>query len=115
MARCSDPPEVNLSDITPAMNFAVVSARGTLWRKPTVSSPGPVDYLAFDLRADNCTLRVCAYDDVAQQIVEGAGLPRPGQEIGVTGSLSLAAGRRPRLILRRAHDIAILSPGREAR
>ncbi len=62
-------PTVDIAELVPMMNYAVVRLTGTVATKPYVSrsDSGKADYLAFTLKNDNGRkVRVQAYNAVAQ-------------------------------------------------
>jgi hypothetical protein len=104
-------PTVDIAELVPMMNYAVVRLTGTVATKPYVSrsDSGKADYLAFTLKNDNGRkVRVQAYNAVAQDL-DNSKLPlTAGTEYHASGQLQVSADGTARLRIRRMEDLTPL-------
>ena len=99
-------PLVSIGELRPSMNFGVVRVRGAVESAPRVRHAyGRPDSVSVRLDDGTGRLTVCAYGDTAAALAR-AGLPERGDRLTAEGTLRLAAGRLPRLQLRRPADLA---------
>lgn len=85
-------PSVKIGEIKPAMNFAVVHVVGDVSGEARVFKEGEqVQSLRFTVDDGSGEILVQAYKSQAQALVDKYGLPRAGDRVEVTGSLSVSA------------------------
>jgi len=106
-ARHREPPVVQVSEITPVMNFAHVRVTGTVPRRAYIGKNG--DYVSFSVDDGSGQIRVAAYRDVARRLIESKRLPNAGDQVEVRGSLSAAADSVPKLYLKLPGHLNITS------
>jgi len=106
-------PELLVADITPMMNFATVRVAGEVVGKPYTRRRGDrVVYASFSLRDTSGSVRVAAYDRVAEDLAACGPGSWKGARVAVIGRLDVAAGRRPVLRVQSAEHVTVLdSPG----
>jgi len=108
-------PDLGVADITPMMNFATVRVTGEVAGKPYIRRRGEnVAYASFSLRDSSGSIRVAAYDRVADELVTHEGIPGKGATVTVVGRLDVCAGRRPVLRVQAADHVTVMpldSPG----
>jgi hypothetical protein len=83
--RSTARPLIEISSITPAMNFAYVRIAGVIPGYPSLSSAG--DYLSFTIQDDTGQMRVLAYRATVNALLAQGRLPMPGDRVAVEGSL----------------------------
>jgi hypothetical protein len=107
-----DVPDLRVADITPMMNFATVRMTGEVTAKPRVRRKGDnVLSASFYLRDGSESVRVAAYDRVAQELVAREGIPDKGATATVVGRLDVRAGRRPVLRVQAADHVTVAGGG----
>jgi hypothetical protein len=107
-ARSSRIRNVDLSRISPTMNYARVRVSGTVARDAYVDRESePPSYVSFTMADGSNQLRVVADGRTAADMVEGNLLPRKGDRVEAEGSLGVQAEGRIRLRLSRATDMII--------
>ena len=85
-------PVVKIGDIKPAMNFAVVRVVGEVSADARIFREGErIQSLRFTVDDGGGEILVQAYKSQAQALVDTIGLPRMGDRVEVTGSLSVSA------------------------
>lgn len=104
-ARTHSAPLIQVAEITPLMNFARVSIQGTATRRPYIARRNPVDYISFELADQTGRMRVAVYNGAATELFTQNRIPHAGEHWRVTGSLSVEAGRIPRLRITNAEDL----------
>jgi len=106
-------PELLVADITPMMNFATVRVAGEVVGKPYTRRHGDqVAYTSFSLRDASGSVRVAAYDRVAEDLAARRPASWKGARLTVVGRLDVSAGRRPVLRVQSAGHVTVLdSPG----
>jgi hypothetical protein len=108
IARQSPPPLVAIADLTPTMNYALVTVRGVVPRAPRIHKTGSsVDYLSFQVADGTNTLYVFASSPLAARLVDEQRLPGPGAAIDVTGTLTLRDSGSLRLRIQRAEALQL--------
>lgn len=108
MARHSDLPLTDISEITPLMNYATVRVGGTVKLRPYISQRnGCVDYVSFLVDDGTGAMRVSADGGIARALMKEKLIPRRGQNVDVTGRVSARANRAPRLYMQTARGMAI--------
>jgi len=109
-----DFPVVKVSEITPMMNFAYVRITGTVERNAYIGrKKGKVDYLSFSLDDGSGQVRVTAYRDIAQGLVEKGLAPTKGTLVDVSGSLSVPADGNVKLRLQAEEQMKIINRKRD--
>ena len=101
-------PRLAVKDIAPAMNFAYVRFGGIVASAP--SSGRRKDrpaYMSFVIDDGTGRIRVSAYGATARAIAAQNRLPRKGDRVEVSGSLSVAAGAEPRLHLQAPEHLRV--------
>lgn len=91
---------VDISEISPTMNFAVVRVQGEVDRAPYLGRKKEgqrIDYLSFRLVSGTNYIRVVAYGDTAEKVyLKKLGLKK-GVFLEVVGRISIDARNEPRL------------------
>ncbi len=106
--RGRDPHAVCVTAITPRMHHATVRVTVDVTHQPYTAPAG--DYASLRVAGqDDAPLRIQAYG-TAVEVLQTPRAPAVGDRVQATGVLRLAAGREPRLILRRPEDLQILEP-----
>ena len=108
-ARHREPPVIQISEITPVMNFAHVRIVGAVPKRAYIGKDG--DYVSFTVEDDSGQIRVAAYRDVARKLITSKHLPKAGDQVEVRGSLSVAADAVPKLYLKLPSHLEII-PGK---
>ena len=83
--RSNARPQIAISSITPAMNFAYVRITGVIPAYPSLSSAG--DTLSFTVQDDSGQIRVSAYRSAVNELRAQGRIPMPGDRVSVEGSL----------------------------
>ena len=83
--RSNARPQIAISSITPAMNFAYVRIAGVIPAYPSLSSAG--DTLSFTIQDDSGQIRVSAYRSAVNELLVQGRIPMPGDMVSVEGSL----------------------------
>ncbi|MEI8205271.1 MAG: hypothetical protein WCG03_00170 [Kiritimatiellales bacterium] len=113
-----DIPLVRVSDITPTMNFAYVRMAGEVTRDAYVFQSGG---MVFDIKDGSGEITVMGGRAQAQALEASGKLPRRGDRIEVTGSLSVSADQAPKLRIQSANQLVLnrkrtaVVPAEEAR
>lgn len=101
---------VNICEISPTMNFAVVRVQGEVDRAPYLGRKKEgqkIDYLSFRLLSGTNYVRVVAYGDTAEKVyLKRLGLKK-GVFVEVVGRLSIDARNEPRLRILKPDHINI--------
>jgi DNA/RNA endonuclease YhcR with UshA esterase domain len=87
-------PLVRVSEVTPTMNFAYVRMAGEVTRDTYVFQSGG---MVFDMKDGSGEITVMGGRAQAQALEAAGKLPRRGDRIEVTGSLSVNAGQETKL------------------
>jgi DNA/RNA endonuclease YhcR with UshA esterase domain len=99
-----DIPLVRVSDIAPTMNFAYVRMAGEVTRDAYVFQSGG---LVFDIKDGSGEITVMGGRAQAQALEAAGKLPRRGDRIEVTGSLSISADQEPKLRIQSADQLIL--------
>jgi len=97
-------PLTRVADITPTMNYAYVRITGKVTRRPYVAKDNRK--VSFMLADESGEIRVEAFGNAAAQIVEQNCVPVKWSRVEVIGSLSVPAGRDPKLYVRSSEHIS---------
>jgi DNA/RNA endonuclease YhcR with UshA esterase domain len=99
-----DIPLVRVSEITPTMNFAYVRMAGEVTRDAYVFQSGGI---VFDIKDGSGEITVMGGRAQAQSLEAAEKLPRRGDRIEVTGSLSVSADQEPKLRIQSADQLIL--------
>ncbi|MEI7850470.1 MAG: OB-fold nucleic acid binding domain-containing protein [Kiritimatiellales bacterium] len=99
-----DIPLVRVSDVTPTMNFAYVRMAGEVTRDAYVFQSGGI---VFDIKDGSGEITVMGGRAQAQALEAAGKLPRRGDRIEVTGSLSVNAGQETKLRIQSADQLVL--------
>ncbi len=112
MPRWSQTPFIKANEITPLMSFGRVQMEGKITKEPYVGKRnGLIDYLSFSLNDGSGVVRVVAYDDEAKLLAGNMDMLQTGSCVHVLGTLTVKAGRDPRLTLRNAGGVERVASG----
>ena len=91
------------------MNFAKVRIIGSVERSAYIAKKEEkINYLSFLVKDDSGILRVAAYRKVARNLVEKNLVPAKGVKVDISGSLSVAAEGKIKLILQTTNQLHIV-------
>jgi len=99
-----DIPLIRVSDVTPTMNFATVRMAGEVTRDAYVFQSGG---LVFDIKDGSGEITVMGGRAQAQALEAAGKLPRRGDRIEVTGSLSVSADQLTKLRMQSADQLIL--------
>lgn len=99
-----DIPLVRVGDVTPAMNFAYVRMAGEVTRDVYIFQSGG---MVFDIKDSSGEITVMGGRAQAQALEAAGKLPRRGDRIEVTGSLSISADQEPKLRIQSADQLVL--------
>ena len=92
---------VQIAEISPTMNFAIVRVQGEIDRAPYMGrkrdSEGRINYLSFRLTSGTNYVRVVAYGDTAEKISRKEPALKKGMYVEVVGRLSIDARKEPQI------------------
>jgi hypothetical protein len=107
LAPRAQAPLIDLSNVSPMMNFARVRIKGTVSRKPYVDRERKAAvYVSFNVKGPGGRVRVKAYGQDAAELEQV--LPAVGQAVQVEGSLRVSDGGKLDLIIRDPGELEIL-------
>lgn len=105
-ARGQDSPHIEISRVTPVMNFARVRIAGTVQRRAyRTPREGVPEYISFVVDDETGSIRVQAWGEVAAALADTDRLPSAGDRVKVTGRIRISAQGDPRLALDTADDV----------
>ena len=109
MATHKGIPVIEINEITPMMNFAHVRVIGIVERSAYIAKKaGRVNYLSFSVNDGSGALRIAAYRNVSQKLVEKNLVPPKGVKVDVSGSLSVSAEGKIKLILQTTNQLHVV-------
>jgi DNA/RNA endonuclease YhcR with UshA esterase domain len=92
MARAREVPQIQIGHIRPTMNFAFVRVAGEVTGEPRVTyEGGHVRSVRFNVSDDTGEIPILAFRTKGQELVDRDKIPRSGDRVEVTGSLSVSA------------------------
>jgi hypothetical protein len=107
-AKAREVSVVEISHITPMMNFAQVQIAGTVQKDAYVGrTNGVVDYVSFIINDGSGELRVVAYNNIARNLEKKSLIPRKGDVVEANGSISATADNKPKLRIISAEKLRI--------
>lgn len=92
---------VSISEISPQMNYALVSIAGEVASKPYIKLDGNDAYASFLLSDGAGVVRVCIAGSLAKDFAEDPEISRKGASLGITGVLSVKKAREVKLYVRK--------------
>lgn len=99
-----DVPAISIGSITPTMNFACVRVAGEVVRDASISKAGGI---VFNIKDGSGEMTVMSSRVQAQTLKASAKLPRRGDRIEVTGSLSVSAEQDVKLRMQSSDQLIL--------
>ena len=110
-ARAGRTPAVEITGITPALNSAVVRVTGTVAALPRTNHTGRA-YVGFPITDGSNRLFIAAYGSCAAGIIAAGSVPRRGDRVEATGSVSIRSPGERRLLVECPEAVRIVAPAR---
>jgi len=109
MARSGRTPAIDLGAITPALNSATVRVEGIVAAAPRIGQSGDT-YVSFPISNGSNRLMVAAYDPCAHVLVERNLLPHKGDQVDISGTISLRSPGANRIIIETPQQLKVIRP-----
>lgn len=116
LARQDLRPLVKISEVTPLMNSASVRVAGRVAMTPQTNVAGSA-YVSFPLTDGSNRLTVVAYDRCARGLIVATNIPRRGDMVEVSGTVSINRPGAKRIIMEAPEQLKMLmqAPARQGK